>query len=129
MTYQELVKKAVEARKNSYSPYSKFNVGAALLTAENELYTGVNIENASYGLTVCAERTALLKAVSEGSGKFAALAVACDTDSFNDAYPCGACRQVMAEFLDDDTDIIVSVNTGEYRVHKMKELLPYAFRL
>ncbi len=129
MTYQELVQKAIEARKNSYSPYSKFKVGAALLTAENEFYTGVNIENASYGLTVCAERTALLKAVSEGSVKFVALAVACDTDSFSDAYPCGVCRQVMAEFLNDAADIIVSVNTGEYRVHKMKELLPYAFKL
>lgn len=129
MTYQNLVQKAIDARKNSYSPYSNFKVGAALLTAENELYTGTNIENASYGLTVCAERTALLKAVSEGSVKFTALAVACDTDSFNDAYPCGACRQVMAEFLDDAADIIVSINTGEYRVHKMKELLPYAFKL
>ncbi len=129
MTYQNLVQKAIDARKNSYSPYSNFKVGAALLTAENELYTGTNIENASYGLTVCAERTALLKAVSEGSVKFTALAVACDTDSFNDAYPCGACRQVMAEFLDDAADIIVSINTGEYRVHTMKELLPYAFKL
>jgi len=129
MTYRELIQKAAEARKNSYSPYSKFKVGAALLTADNEIFTGVNIENASYGLTVCAERTALLKAVSEGSAKFAALAVACDTYSFSDAYPCGACRQVMAEFLDDDADIIVAVNTGEYRVHKLKELLPYAFRL
>lgn len=129
MTYQNLVQKAIDARKNSYSPYSNFKVGAALLTSENELYTGTNIENASYGLTVCAERTALLKAVSEGSVKFTALAVACDTDSFNDAYPCGACRQVMAEFLDDAADIIVSINTGEYRVHTMKELLPYAFKL
>lgn len=129
MNYQELVQKAIEARKYSYSPYSKFKVGAALLTAENELYTGVNIENASFGLTVCAERTALLKAVSEGSSNFVALAVACDTDSFSDAYPCGACRQVMAEFLDDASDIIISVNTGEYRIHKMKELLPHAFKL
>jgi len=129
MTYQELIRKAIEARKNSYSPYSNFKVGAALLTADNKLFTGVNIENASYGLTVCAERTALLKAVSEGLVKFTALAVACDTDSFSDAYPCGACRQVMAEFLEDDADIIVSINTGEYRIHKLKELLPHAFRL
>ncbi len=129
MTYQELVQKAIKARKYSYSPYSKFKVGAALLNADNEMFTGVNIENASYGLTICAERTALLKAISEGSRKFGALAVACDTDSFKDAYPCGACRQVMAEFLDDETDIIISINTGEYRIHKLKELLPYAFRL
>lgn len=127
MTNEELVHKAMEARRYSYSPYSKFKVGAALLTAENELYTGVNIENASYGLTICAERIALFKAVSEGAWKFRTLVVACDTDSFEDAYPCGACRQVMAEFIDDETDIIISVNTGEYRVHKLKDLLPHAF--
>lgn len=129
MTYQILVQKAIEAKKCSYSPYSKFKVGAALLTKENKIYTGANIENASFGLTVCAERTALFKAVSEGSRKFGALAVACDTDSFDNAYPCGACRQVMAEFLDDEADIIISTNTGEYRIHKLKELLPYTFRL
>jgi len=129
MTYEKLVQRAAEARKYSYSPYSKFKVGAALLTADNELYTGVNIENASYGLTVCAERVALFKAVSEGAGKFRALAVACDTNSFDDAYPCGACRQVIAEFIDDEADIVISINTGEYRVHKLKELLPHAFRL
>lgn len=129
MTYQELVQKATRAREYSYSPYSNFKVGAALLTAENKLYTGVNIENASYGLTICAERTALFKAVSEGSRRLYALAVACDTDSFDDAYPCGACRQVMAEFLNDEADIVISINTGEYRVHKLKELLPYTFRL
>lgn len=129
MTYQELVHKAIEVRQNSYSPYSKFKVGAVLLTDNNDLYTGVNIENASYGLTVCAERTAIFKAVSEGKRKFTALAVTCDTDNFNYAFPCGACRQVMAEFLDDETDIIVSINTGEYKVYKLKELLPNAFRL
>ena len=129
MTYQELAGKASEAKHNSYSPYSKFKVGAALLTGNNKLYTGANIENASYGLTVCAERTAIFKAVSEGEKKFSALAVACDTDDFNHAFPCGACRQVMAEFMDDDADIIVAVNTGEYKIFKLKELLPGAFRL
>lgn len=129
MTYQELVQKAIEVKQNSYSPYSKFKVGAALLTQNQELYSGVNIENASYGLTVCAERTALFKAVSEGKRKFVALAVACETDHFEYAFPCGACRQVMAEFLDDEADIIVSINTGVYKVYKLKELLPNAFRL
>ncbi len=129
MTYQELVLKAIEARQNSYSPYSSFAVGAALLSADNKLYTGVNIENASYGLAVCAERTAIFKAISEGVNKFSALAVACDTDTFDTAFPCGACRQVMAEFMDDETDIIVSIKSGEYRVYKLRDLLPYAFRL
>ncbi|NLV36309.1 MAG: cytidine deaminase [Clostridiaceae bacterium] len=129
MSYQELVLKAMEARRNSYSPYSNFRVGAALLCADSRLYTGVNIENASYGLSVCAERTAIFKAVSEGAKKFNALAVACDTDSFDTAFPCGACRQVMAEFMDDETDIIVSIKSGEHRVYKLKDLLPNAFRL
>lgn len=129
MTYQELVHKAMEARRNSYSPYSNFGVGAALLCADSQLYTGVNIENASYGLAVCAERTAIFKAVSEGVKKFRALAVACDTDTFDTAFPCGACRQVMAEFMDDETDIIVSIKSGEHKVYKLKELLPNAFRL
>jgi cytidine deaminase len=129
MTYDELVKAAMEARKNSYSPYSRFRVGAALLTKDGKLYTGANIENSSYGLTVCAERTAILKAVSEGEHDFAALAVACDTDRFDLAYPCGACRQVMSEFFKEDADIIVSINTGEYRTHSLKELLPHSFKL
>ena len=129
MTYDELVNAAMEARKNSYSPYSKFRVGAALLTKDGKLYTGANIENSSYGLTVCAERTAIFKAISEGDYAFTALAVACDTDKFDLAYPCGACRQVMTEFFTEDADIIVSLNTGEYRIHKLNELLPNSFRL
>ena len=129
MNYQDLVDTAIKAKQNSYSPYSKFRVGAALEAQGGKIYTGANIENASYGLSICAERTALLKAVSEGEKKFTALAVSCDTDTFDYAFPCGACRQVMAEFLDDETDIIVSVNTGEFKVYKMKELLPNAFRL
>ena len=100
MDYRELVKKAMEARQNAYSPYSKFKVGAALLTGNDEVYTGVNIENASYGLTICAERTAIFKAISEGVRKNGALAVACDTDTY-DSVSCGACRQVMTEFMDD----------------------------
>jgi cytidine deaminase len=129
MDYRELVRKAAEARQDAYSPYSGFKVGAALFTGDGKVYTGVNIENASYGLTVCAERTAIFKAVSEGVRKIGALAVACDTDAYGSAFPCGACRQVMAEFLDDEADIIISINTGEYKIYKLKELLPHAFRL
>jgi cytidine deaminase len=129
MDYRDLINKAVEARQNAYSPYSRFKVGAALLTGDGKVYTGVNIENASYGLTVCAERTAIFKAISEGVRKIKALAVACDTDAYGSAFPCGACRQVMAEFLDNEADIIISINKDEYKVYKLKELLPHAFKL
>lgn len=129
MDYNALVEKAMKAKQNSYSPYSNFKVGAALLSKNGEIFTGTNIENASYGLTVCAERSAIFKAVSDGKRKFKAIAIACDTDNFNYAFPCGACRQVMAEFFSGDFDVIVSVNTGEYKVYKLSDLLPNAFRL
>ena len=129
MEYQELVDKAIEAKQNSYSPYSNFKVGAALLAKSGEVYLGTNIENASYGLTICAERTALFKAVSEGEKEFVSIAINCETDSFNYAFPCGACRQVIAEFLSDDADVIVSIRSGEFKVYKVKDLLPNAFRL
>ena len=99
-----LVQAAKEARKNAYAPYSKFKVGAALLTTDNKITLGGNIENASYGLTVCAERVAIFKAVSEGYKKFKALAVVTKDGS----YPCGACLQVMAEFAPGLTVIILT---------------------
>lgn len=129
MDYNALVEKAMKAKQNSYSPYSNFKVGAALLSKNGEIFTGTNIENASYGLTVCAERSAIFKAVSDGKRKFKAIAIACDTDNFDYAFPCGACRQVMAEFFSGDFDVIVSINTGEYKVYKLSDLLPNAFRL
>ena len=104
MNEKELVLRAIDAKKNSYSPYSDFSVGAALLCDDGEIITGVNVENISFGLTNCAERTAFFKAISEGKRKFTAIAVA-----GGETYlpPCGACRQVMAEFCNLETFKII----------------------
>ena len=126
MNYEMLIKEDLEARKRAYTPYSKFNVGAAVLTEEGKIYSGCNIENASYGATNCAERTAIFKAVSEGSRKITAVAVVGDLNSFT--YPCGICRQVIVEFaLDQNIDIILAKNTKEFIVVKLKDILPGAF--
>lgn len=126
MNYEILIKEALEARKRAYTPYSKFNVGVMVLTEEGKIYSGCNIENASYGATNCAERTAIFKAVSEGSRKITAVAVVGDLNSFT--YPCGICRQVIVEFaLDQNIDIILAKNTKEFIVVKLKEILPGAF--
>lgn len=124
MNEKELVIKAIEAQKNSYSPYSGFSVGAALLSSDGEIFTGVNIENASYGLTNCAERTAFFKAVSEGKKIFEAIAVA-----GGETYlpPCGACRQVMAEFCDENFKIIFVKNENDYVIKTLGEILPFSF--
>ena len=119
----ELMDKAILAKKNSYSPYSNFKVGAALLTKDDEIYTGCNIESVSYTPSCCAERTAFFKAVSEGKTEFKAIAIAGDTPF---CYPCGVCRQVMSEFCDEDFKIYVG-NEKEYKEYTLKELLPYSF--
>jgi len=125
---KHLIKLAMDAAWNSYSPYSNFSVGAAVLTGRGKVYTGCNIENASIGATVCAERVAILKAVSEGDSDIKAIAIAAsDFDDF--IYPCGICRQVIAEFCDENTTIICSKNGQEFKEHTVKEMLPYAFRL
>ncbi|MCL6611358.1 MAG: cytidine deaminase [Peptococcaceae bacterium] len=121
-----MVRAALSARTRAYAPYSGFRVGAALLTGEGKIYTGCNIENSSYGLTCCAERVALFKAVSEGERNFKALAVASDSQEY--CSPCGACRQVLAEFGDRLTVYMVN-NTGEYLVKTVGELLPARFSL
>lgn len=121
----QLVKVASDIRKNSYSPYSKFKVGAALIAGSGKVYTGVNIENVSFGATNCAERTAIFKAVSEGEKKISAIAVASDSDDL--IFPCGICRQVLAEFGDKNTKVICSSNNGTFKVFKLGELLPNAF--
>jgi cytidine deaminase len=111
------------AREKAYAPYSRFAVGAAVRGASGRIYSGCNIENASYGLTICAERVAIFKAVSEGEKRLAALAVAADTAA--PASPCGACRQVMAEF---GINTVVMCNTkGERLTVTLAELLPHAF--
>lgn len=123
--YKELIKKAIEARALAYVPYSNFRVGAAILTEDNSIYNGCNIENASYGATNCAERTAIFKAVSEGKTKIKAIAVIGRKDEFT--YPCGICRQVIAEFGDKDTIVILAKNIDEYEVKTLEEILPGAF--
>ena len=120
---QKLMDCAIKARENAYSPYSHFAVGAALLCEDGTLYEGCNIENASYGLTNCAERTAIFKAVSEGHIKFKALAVVADTEG--PCAPCGACRQVMAEFK---RPLVIMGNLmGNIKMVTIEEVLPFSF--
>ena len=119
----ELIKKAKEAREKSYSPYSHFKVGVALKTKSGKVYTGTNVENASYGLTICAERVAVYKAVSEGEQEFEALAVFTEADELTP--PCGACRQVLWEFSKDL--LVVLVNLKDQKLLKLSDLLPLPF--
>lgn len=127
----ELVKTAIEARRKSYSPYSHYQVGAALLTAGGQTVTGCNIENAAYGPSNCAERTAFFKAVSEGMRKFSAIAIVGSPEGeelTQYAYPCGVCRQVMMEFcVPSQFQIIVAKSTEDYRVFTLAELFPEGF--
>ena len=125
MDYKRLSKIAIDARENAYVPYSKFKVGAAVLTADGSIYTGCNIENASYGATNCAERTAIFKAISEGHKKIKAIAIVGDMST--NTYPCGICRQVIAEFATKDVQIILVKNEENYIIKTMDELLPGAF--
>lgn len=122
MDYGELIGIAQETKKNAYAPYSKFRVGAALLVKSGRVYTGVNVENASFGATNCAERTAVFKAVSEGENEICAIAVASDSEEF--IHPCGICRQVLSEFGKGSMKVICSNKDGEYRVYTLDELLP-----
>lgn len=126
MEYRELIAAAVKAKESAYVPYSKFRVGAALLTKSGKIYTGCNIENVSFSATNCAERTAIFKAVSEGEKEFSAIVV--NGDNGNYLSPCGICRQVMAEFCDLDTfEVILANSEQDYRVTTLGELLPQAF--
>jgi cytidine deaminase len=125
MDYKKLAKIAIDARENAYVPYSKFKVGAAVLTVDGSIYSGCNIENASYGATNCAERTAIFKAVSEGHKKIKAIAIVGDMST--NTYPCGICRQVIVEFATEDINIILVKNEDEYVVKTMEEILPGAF--
>ena len=127
---KELIHSALDARKMSYAPYSGYAVGAALLTDGGKVYQGVNIENASYGATNCAERTAFFKAVSEGERSFKAIAIVgglIGEEPVDYAYPCGVCRQVMQEFTDNDFCVIVAKSVSDYQLYKLEELLPYGF--
>ncbi len=130
---KELVKKALEAQKFSYSPYSNFQVGAALLTKSGKIYTGCNIENAAYSPTNCAERTAFFKAVSEGELQFEAIAIVgspngAKEDEREYCAPCGVCRQVMAEFCSiKNFKVILGKSEDDYKVYTLEEILPLAF--
>lgn len=118
-------KVAKESRKNSYSPYSKFKVGAGLVTSSGKIYGGCNVENASYGGAVCAERVAITKAVSEGQKRFREIVVV--TDSDQPAYPCAFCLQTMAEFFDPDTMIYIANTKKVVSGHRFIDLLPKPF--
>ena len=125
-----LIEKAFEAQKFCYTPYSNFNVGAALLAADGTIYQGCNIENAAYTPTNCAERTAFFKAVSEGVKEFQAICVVGGRDGVLTGYaaPCGVCRQVMMEFCDPETFQVILVNTpDDFKIFTLEELLPGAF--
>jgi cytidine deaminase len=119
---RELIEAARLAREAAYAPYSHFSVGAALLASNGRIYPGCNVENASFGLTICAERTAVVQAISQGARDFSAVAVVTQ----NGVTPCGACRQVLAEF-NPDMQVIVADMAGHYRVYYLTELLPAAF--
>ena len=136
MNYDELVQKAIEMTNMSYVPYSHFHVGAALLDKKGKIWTGCNIENATFGATNCAERTAIFKAVSEGVKDFEAIAVAGGPEAADGkpvledfCPPCGICRQVLSEFCDRDFKIILANGKGEQKVFTLAELLPESFSL
>ena len=123
---RELLEKAREARKNSYSPYSGFAVGAALLGKSGKIYSGCNVENGAYTPTCCAERVAVFSAVSEGEREFRGIAVVSDT---RPCMPCGVCRQVLSEFCSQDFTVISETEDGEPQTHTLGELFPGAFTL
>ncbi len=130
MDYGRLMELAIQAREHSYSPYSEYRVGAALLSAAGEIYTGCNVENAAFTPGICAERAAFFKAVSEGVREFRAIAVAGGSagGAVEIAPPCGVCRQVMREFCNPKTfEIILGTGAKDYRVYTLEELLPVSF--
>ena len=126
LSIENLTTVANEMLEKAYVPYSKFPVGAALVTKEGKIYTGCNIENASYPLTNCAERTAVFKAVSEGDKEFQTIVVTADTEG--PVSPCGACRQVLVEFCDPEMPVILTNKKGDIKETTVSELLPGAFR-
>lgn len=124
--YEKLINSAIEAREKAYAPYSNFKVGAAVLCDEDKIFSGCNVENASYGATNCAERTAIFKAVSEGYTKIKAIALIGDPNGFT--YPCGICRQVISEFAENSNmKIIIVKNEHEYIIKTLDEILPGFF--
>jgi cytidine deaminase len=125
MKWDVLIKKATDAKEMAYAPYSDFHVGAAVLTPSGRVFSGCNVENASYGATICAERAAIIKAVSEGEKKISAIAIISDSNDLT--FPCGICRQVIAEFADSQTKIICCDRNGNYIAYEIADILPNAF--
>ena len=126
--YKLLMDTAKEASRNSYSPFSRFAVGAAVLTTSGKIYSGCNVENSSFGLTNCAERTAIFKAVSEGEKELVAVAIY--SPNADSCYPCGACRQVLYEFQGDEKEIeVITENLGELEIKQLSYFLPHGFRI
>lgn len=126
---EKLLEKAAEAAKNAYCPYSHYHVGAALLAYDGEIFTGCNVENSSFGATVCAERTAFVKGISEGCRNFTAIAIAAYSDRLSEdfPFPCGLCRQTMTEFCDESFAVIVTNPKGVTKEYTLGELMPFAF--
>ena len=125
--YNLLMNNAKEASKTSYSPFSRFAVGAAVLAASGKIYLGCNIENSSFGMTICAERCAICKAISEGEREI--LAVAIYSPNTDSCYPCGACRQVMYEFQGEEEISVITENMGELEINKLSYFLPCGFKI
>ncbi|RGO24293.1 cytidine deaminase [Dorea sp. OM02-2LB] len=126
---EKLMEEAIHAREFSYSPYSKFKVGAALLAKNGRVYTGCNIENGAYMPSNCAERTAIFKAVSEGVREFERIAIVGGNEELIDCFPCGVCRQTMAEFCEPEFEILVGTGPDAYKIYTLADLLPKSFKL
>lgn len=126
MENEVLITYAKKAMGNAYAPYSQFCVGAALLTMDGEIFTGCNVENSSFGASICAERCAILKAVSEGYTAFEKIAVVSNSDDLT--YPCGICRQFLTEFMEEGS-VVLEGKDGEIKEYPLTDLLPYAFNL
>lgn len=129
MDNKDLIKMAMDAMQNAYAPYSEYTVGAALLCKSGKVYLGCNVENAAFGCTNCAERTAFFKAVSEGEREFLKIAIVGGKNGVVNDYfwPCGTCRQVMTEFCDKDFEIIVACNENDFCKSSLPSMLPYRF--
>ncbi|MBU0472665.1 MAG: cytidine deaminase [Bacteroidetes bacterium] len=125
MNNNELINLATAAKEKSYSPYSSFRVGAALLTKDGKVYQGANIENAAYGVTMCAERIAVFTAKLEGETEFSAIAITSDSKDY--IPPCGSCRQVLLELCGEEIDVLITNGIGEVKIFKLKDLLPFSF--
>ncbi|MGN0143776.1 MAG: cytidine deaminase [Clostridium sp.] len=126
MDYKNLIKTALDYRERAYAPYSKFKVGAAVLFKSGKIYGGCNVENASFGATNCAERTAIFTGIANGESEIRAIAIVGSAEEHT--YPCGICRQVLCEFGDENVEVILAKSADDYIVSTLKEIMPGAFR-